>query len=642
MDIKELKQKITEANEAYRAGNPIMSDPEYDNLIDQLRLSSPDDELLAKVGTIQENDSRKKKLPYTMGSMEKIKTIDEYQSWLKKKHIPVDTKLVITPKYDGISLTVGEWANSAWTRGDGTYGVFIPEHFSHIRSKMTKGKNSLNIHSYGELIMKKSVFHEKYSSQYENPRNLVAGKVNEKIPSVDILSDLHYIRYGIHDERVAKSEQLITLNKLLNDTQVQFEIIKANQITEELLLSLYEKWSIDYEIDGLIIEIDDVHIRESIGMETNSNNPGYARAYKGSFEEIGETTVVDIKWQISKQRFMKPVIVTEPVRLNGATVTNFFGDNARFVNSYGIRPGAKLKVKRSGAVIPRIIEVNGIKVEKDKFPIISDELIQSHCSHCPSEIVWNDNNVEIMCSNVDCDGSQIQRNIAFFELMGVENVSDGTIEEFWERGYKTIKDILNLSITDLMSWNGWEKKKAEKVLLSIHSKMNNVPLERIQHASGFFFGMGSDKLGAINREKNNKTKEDILKIKGIAKKTADIYFLGIQKFWDWMVGLPITISSEEKLEVSGDKCKGWAVCFTGFRDKKLEQIIVSQGGEIKSGVSSKTTHLVMEQIGSGSTKEQNAKKLGIKIMSRMELESLFPDLSTSNKTTIKNDFSLDF
>ena len=120
--INVLKEKILKANEAYRLGNPIISDKEYDQLVEELELLSPDDELLTKVGHVVADETRKAKLPIEMASMNKIKSMDDINDWCRLKGISKNEVVIITPKFDGLSLCVNELTDDAFTRGDGEYG----------------------------------------------------------------------------------------------------------------------------------------------------------------------------------------------------------------------------------------------------------------------------------------------------------------------------------------------------------------------------------------------------------------------------------------------------------------------------------------------------------------------------------------
>lgn len=623
--IEQLKKEIIEANEAYRTGEAIMSDSEYDDLLEELTILSPNEELLLKVGHAPVDESRKRKLPIKMASMNKIKTIEEFKDWLRLKKIPEQAILILTPKFDGLSLCKNEVNGDAWTRGDGEYGQLSTE---HIKLIVHAGENKNDFYSFGEVIMSRKKFNEKYKGKMlgdkipKNPRNLVSGKMNDKKPH-SVLKDCDYIRYGLvqhnGDLKVDKDHQLDILNSL-NTFKVRYEKIKASEITTDFLVCLFKKWNQEYELDGIIIEVNDHELREKLGRETSTQNPVFARAFKGNFEEVKESKVLDITWQVSKQGYLKPVAQIEPIELDGATVSNVTGINARFVGGYGLKKGTSIMVKRSGMVIPLFVEINGVKVQKDFLPVENAPWPVFNCPVCDSSVKWNESGVELMCSNALCEGSNLQRIIAFFEILEVEGVSDGVCEILFNFGYNTIDKILNMSKDDMLSLEGFAKRKTEITFNNIHSKLKNVPLSKIQHASGCFEGLGSKKLLLLEHFEKTPTLSEVIAIEGFSDKSAEMYLKGLEPFKQFMKNLPITIRKTEKIKPVSNDLNGQSYVFTGVRRPDLETIIQSKGGTIGSGVSKNTSVLCMKEKGSGSSKEQKAIALGVRIVNVAELE----------------------
>jgi NAD-dependent DNA ligase len=626
--IEELKSQINKFNEAYRTGNALISDKNFDALVDELSELSPNDDLLSKIGYEVKDQSRKKKLPIIMASMNKIKTFEEFKHWIKLKKIPDNTELIITPKYDGLSLCVNERTLEAWTRGDGEYGQDVTKHYSLIKKQNHTLSSEGSFFSFGEVIMSRKNF-EKYKHEFKNPRNLVSGKMNDKHPS-DILKDLDYIRYGAdggkRSKDVDKETTITILNAHYNTVQVPYKKIKVSDITNsDLFFELFNEWNKSYELDGIILEINNAKLREELGRETSTNNPCFARAFKGDFEEVEESKVVDITYQISKLNHLKPVAHIEPVELDGALVSCVTAINEKFVVGYGLKKGSTVKVKRSGMVIPILLEIDGVKVERDKrdnyvFPFKTEKLSIHKCPVCSGEVEWNDNKIEAVCSNKECSGSELQRIIAFFEILEVEGVSDGICETMYQAGYNTIEKILKMSKEDMLHLEGFAERKADITYNSIHSKLKGVSLSKLQHASGCFVGLGSKKLELLEQFDTTPSKQEIINIEGFSDISADAYLGGIEKFNKFVKNLPVTIKKTEKTVQTSNDLNGQQFVFTGIRRKDLEQIIESKGGKIGSGVSKNTTVLVMKEKGSGSSKEKKAEELGIRIVTVEELE----------------------
>jgi NAD-dependent DNA ligase len=607
--IEKLKDLIVKANIAYREGSPIMSDSEYDILLEELSIMSPDDDLINKVGLPPKDESRKARLPIEMASMGKIKSLDALKNWIRLKEIPINSEVVITPKYDGISLCVNEITNQAFTRGDGTYGQKSNDHYQSISNKLTD--QNLFHFTYGEVMIPKSTFITKYSTEFANPRNLVAGLLNAKEIS-PILNDCKYIKYGgivvdkFKDKVKTKGELLSQLNSC-QTIEVPFRIEPIANLSEELFIELFKEWSKEYEIDGLIIEVNDLNLQNDLGRETSSNNPVWARAYKHpSFEQSATTDVIGISWNISKQGYLKPILHINPVKLDGVTVSNVTGNNARFVKDMGLGIGAKVVVKRSGMVIPIIADViQGVEFTMPNVPNID----------------WNENGIELVTLN-ETDDQKLKKIIAFFDILESDNVSEGVITQLWKSGHRSIKDILNLKIEDLQKIERFGKRKSEIVYNSIQKSINNISLSKLQHATGIFNGLGSKKLILLEHFQTKPSIEEVMQIEGFAEISAKIYVDNWDRFFEFVKDIPVKIEKKiESIKVSDD-LDGKQFVFTGVRRKDLEEIIESKGGKIGSSVSKNTTYLVMKEKGSGSSKENKAINLGVEILTVDDLINL--------------------
>ena len=606
--IEQLKEQIIKANDAYRLGQPIISDSKYDQLVDELSLLSPHDELLTKVGVEIADETRKGRLPIEVASMNKIKSMNDVDDWSRLKGISKKEMVIITPKYDGLSLCVNETTSEAWTRGDGEFGQKSNEHYSLIQNHLNLEKDSFRF-TYGEVMIPKQVFIDKYSVDFANPRNLVAGLLNSKTVS-NSLKDCQYIKYGAICNTIfdTKQEVLNELNKGQKN-KVQYYICELGDLSEGLLIELFHKFSTEFEIDGLIIELNDLSLQNKLGRETSSNNPIWARAFKHpSFEQSAETDVIGISWNISKQGLLKPILHITPVKLDGVTVSNVTGNNARFVKDLGLGIGAKVVVKRSGMVIPIIADV--ITPVEFVQPIIEGV-----------EVDWNEAGIELI-TLTETEDQKLKKIVAFFEILEADNVSEGVITQLWEAGYKTIKDILTLKTSDLEKIDRFGKRKADIVYKSIQKSVSNVQLSKLQHATGIFKGLGSKKLVLLEDFKTKPSVDQVMSIEGFAEVSAKSYIESYDIFFDFIKDLPVTIVEKVEAVKVGTDLEGKSFVFTGVRRTDLESDIESRGGKIGSGVSKTTTHLVMKAIGSGSSKEKKAIDLGVEVITVEQLEKM--------------------
>ena len=609
--IDKIVAKLEEANKAYRTGNAIMSDKDYDEMVDLLFSYDPENEFFSKVGLEVIDETRKSKLPIDMASMNKIKTIEDIHTWLRLKGISRNAEIVCTPKFDGLSLCHDEINTNTWTRGDGEYGQKSDEHYKLIQNHLSL-KSDVFSYTYGEVIMPKQVFADKYSTEFANPRNLVAGLLNSK-EITEPLKDLQFIKYGaIPNDGFyfkTKSDILDMLNSG-QEVKVNYHLFIAKDITEELLIELFRRWSTDYEIDGIILEVNDLALQESLGRETSSNNPCYARAFKhDSFEQRAEADVLGISWNISKHGLLKPVLHITPIKLDGVTVSNVTGNNAKFIKDMGLGVGAKVVVKRSGMVIPLIVEV--LQTVDFVMPTVDG-----------TDIDWNENGIELVTLS-ETDDQKLKQNVAFFEILEADNVSEGIITQLWDADYQTIEDILNVSQNKLEKIDRFGKRKAQIVYNSIQKSIKDVQLSKLQHATGLFKGLGTLRLVKLEHFKTKPTIEEVMEIEGFAETSARSYVESYDIFFDFIKNLPITI--KENVQI-GESLSGKTFVFTGIRLPDVEKIILSNGGKIGTAVSKNSSYLVMKAKNSGSSKEKKAIDLGVEILEVDELNNLLKDL----------------
>lgn len=607
--IDEIVNNIKNWNDAYRLGNPLVSDAQYDHIIEQLYEIDPTNEVFFEIGHVIIDEARKASLPTTMASMDKYKSIDDLmKKWINKIGMSPTDELIISPKLDGISFCVVEEKKQGFTRGNGEVGQKSDEHLKIV------GNNTLqnpipNCITFGEVVMSKQVFIDKYSEDFANPRNLVAGLFNSDDASEPI-SDCNYIRYGLVSDGLpfeTKKDKFDYLNK--NQTvPINYLVVKIQDLTEEILLDLFKEWSIEYDIDGLILEVNNLTKQEQLGRERNMN-PAWARAFKHpSFEMTAEAEILKIPYTISKQGYLKPVIHITPTKLDGATVRKITGNNARFIKRMGIGVGGKILVKRSGMVIPLVVAV----LEKKEFvyPLIEG-----------TEIGWNPSGAELMTLTVT-DEQRFKQAVSFFEILQTDGFSEGTIKQLWDNGYNSIHKISLITQLELSNLPGFADRKSEIVFKAIKAALNNVPLSKLQHASGLFKQLGSKKLLLLEDFNEVPTIEEITKIEGFAEVSALAYLDAIQEFNEFIQTLPVTISKKIIIEKVGNDLDGKVFVFTGVRSKEMEEKIISRGGKIASGISKNSTHLIMKATGSGSSKENKAMDLGITILMLAELETL--------------------
>lgn len=632
--IEELVKQIKGYYESYVVGMSQISDAEYDSLVDRLRELDPENELFKEaIPKTEISTDRMEMLPVPMFSLEKVKTVEELRKWAFEICQLKDTDtLIVTPKYDGISLLIDEWKPSAWTRGDGTEGQNSNKHF---KAMMNGVKNySSKFYTWGEAIFPINSF-LKNKGKYKSARNCVAGLFNS--PDADpMLQWVRYVRYGSSVES-NKSDQLDFLASRFDHvtpyTAISVSIFKnEDQVVRKLLDDLFRKEK-TYKCDGIVIEVNDIEKRRSLGRLPNMN-PRYAIAYKDpEWSEREPTKVTGIEWNISKDGKSKPVLLIEPVDLCGATVSRASGYNAKYICDNHICEGANIVIARSGDVIPKHLETLCFSFENYKA-MMDDMMI---CPSCGEPLAWDYTNTELICSNSDCEQKKIAELVYFFDTLGAEEFGWPTIQKIYQAGYKTVKSILNLTIKELTSIEGIGQSLAETLCSQfVKLRVSGIPLARLMTAYNVFKGLIAEKtcqkiFDGLDKESLLKVEdfttveiEKLTAIDGIGEITAEVFNNGVF-LYSFLEddGIRISYVAKEKVKAAENQM---AVCFSGLRNKEWEEILISKGHKVASGVSKKTTHLVVKDKNSVSSKAKKSKELGIPILDETDFVELLKTL----------------
>lgn len=638
-----LVQLIKEYNYAYRQGKPIVSDGEYDLLVEELRRKDPNNKLLQKaiIEEIDPFDKRMEKLPYPMYSLEKYKKVSDLVAFMKEVWgLEPTTEIIITPKYDGISLLCEDKAGHAWTRGDGVEGQKSDSHRMVMKGgvKVDLKKTPFQ-YTFGEAIFSKEDF-LKNKGEYKSARNCVAGLFNSNTVS-PLLSKVSFVRYGTNRDDMDKSDQFVYLERYYPKDQVAEWMVLSGanflipeKKIEAFLDRTFEKMSQKYKCDGLVIELNEASDRQRLGRYPNMN-PKYAVAFKNpSWSERADTKVVDVEWKVSKDRKVKPVIVVEPIDLCGATVTRATGHNAKYIVDNNICKGAMITIARSGDVIPKHIKT--IKHSSGEFAVMLSDMMS--CPYCHKPLRWDATRTELLCDNKECNASKAAGLVYYFSVLGTEDFRESTIMKFYEAGYRTPRSIINLSTQEMRNVEGIGYVLAENLYKQFQTyKKEGFGLARLLTANNVFEGAIAEKTCQMILDNMNDTAlmcvmdlepvplEYLLSIKGVAEKTAMAFNKGIETY-RWLEPDSVNVAFVRSPVKTVPAEKQMNVCFTGFRDKDLESRLIKLGHKIASGVTRNTTHLVVKELGSNSSKMQKAKELHIPIYTKKSFTALLNTL----------------
>ena len=366
--MNDIKQRIVEANKAYRAGTPIMSDQDYDDLLESIKSEMSEDEYEDFVatlneGTIEKNIDGKVKHPFVMGSLEKLKAEEPevVKKWIKEN---VEHSLSVSAKVDGISSRA-EYVNgklvSLTTRGDGYFGQDITS-----KAKYIKGLPQTILHGpwdnftgsiRGELVILRSDF-DGIKYKYANPRNACAGIMNRKDGDKKFNEAearlVSFVPYTILGNQYAKEEQfgilkdmgfMVADNVVVNPNGQDW---RGDDIVDWLFKTAQEE--LPYETDGLVI-------CDSEWRNEDKYRPDGCKAFKIN-QSAGITKIIGFDWGTpSANGKFTPVALLEPIQLAGTTVKRVTCNNITWMEKMGVEIGKTVKVLKSGEIIPKIVEV---------------------------------------------------------------------------------------------------------------------------------------------------------------------------------------------------------------------------------------------------------------------------------------------
>ena len=604
-------------NKYYCEDDPVLTDSEYDIIREFVLDKYPTNEI-AKSGhtkcklTITKN---KVKLPYELWSMDKIKpTTNEVAKWATTYTGPY----VISAKLDGISALYVNNKNESklYTRGNGVFGQDI----SHLIPYLIK-KEYKDMAFRGEIIITKENFNNYYKS-FANARNFVSGVVNKKTIDPTVLKHIDFVAYELINPEVVPSEQmkLFETNEI-NHVKFQITNTISNEFLSERLLAWRKEYQ--YDIDGIVVINDAIYPRPK-------QNPEYAFAFKMVIsEQVAEAKVVDVLWTPSKDGYIKPRVQIEKIILGGVTIEYATGFNAKFIEDNKIGIGAIITIIRSGDVIPHIVNVV-VPAEYVKFPDV--------------EYIWNDKHVDIILEDKENNSIVKNKNIlVFFQHLDVSGIGPGNIKRIISSGFNSVPKILAMKEEDFLTVDGFKEKMAKKIYESIQTQVEKSSLAQLMVASNIFGrGFGEVTFNKIlntlpdiltSNETNIIKKTKLLKVEGVASKTADNFIAHIQEFLNFItianleykIQPPISAPiPEQNPTVIDNILKNKQIVFTKFRDINLSQKIKDLGG-ILSEVVNKNTFVVIvkENIDEETTKTIKAKKLNIPIMTKTVFEETY-------------------
>jgi len=620
---KDIINVLLEADKAFfNSGQPKLTDDIYDIIKDYIRKKYPKDAYLKRVGADVDN---KVELPYYMGSQNKIKDSESEITKYKKKY---PGPYLISDKLDGVSgMFVYDGDNiKLYTRGNGREGQDI-SHLHKYISGFPKIKKQDKLAVRGEFIISKNNWDilKNQDDTLSNPRNTVSGAINSKILNKQLLKMIDFVAYTLVYPNLP--------NGLPELDKMKFNVVN-NNVIDDINLAFLSKNLEDsrknkYVIDGIVIS--DISKVYEIAL---GKNPEYSFAFKSihTLEQV-EVIVKEVEWNISKDKYMKPIVKFDEILLDDVKIKQATGFNAGYIEKNNIGPGSRIVIIRSGNVIPHIQYV--LTASANGKPSMPGELDKDY--------KWNDTHVDIIKisegRNADFD---IKNIVYFMKTADVDNMGPGNITKIYNAGFHDIKSILKIQKEDLLKIEGFKVKSADNILKSLE-KVKELDCLVLMDASnmlgrGFSYKkikMITDVYSSIlidnaeNREKSLKISiEDLMKVEGIAEISAKLFIENLPRFYEFYDILGIKSKgikenvdkSVEKTEKANIKDKKFI--FTGFRNKDYEKIIVENGGKIVTSISKSTNYLIVKNKTEKSGKIDKATELGVKILDITDFEML--------------------
>jgi len=670
MDKKQAKIRIDELNKltAYYAKKyydddaPEISDFEYDMLMNELKnLEKEFPEFIQKTsltqkvgGTVKEGFAKvEHEVPLqSLQDVFSFEEVEDFDERVKKEN--KDISYVVETKIDGLSVSLeykeGEFIRGA-TRGNGQVGEDVTENLKTIKNIPQILKEPIDIIVRGEVFIGKEDFEKLNEKQDEdekfaNARNLAAGSLRQLDSSIAATRPLDIFIFNVQkcETKAFKShyESLEYLKSIGFNVNPVILLCKTVKEVKEAIKKIGEdREFLNFGIDGAVVKVDELDIREQIG--TTFKTPKWAVAYKYPPEQK-ETLLKDIVCQVGRTGALTPMAILEPVVVAGSKISKTTLHNEDFIKEKDLKIGDRVIIQKAGDVIPEVVKA---VVEKRTGNEQSFNM-PTICPVCGSQVIRVPGQAVNKCIGIECPAKNL-RNIIHFaskEAMNIEGLGEKVIEQLLEKGLiSNIADIYSLKQEDIASLKKNGKKFAENLINAINlSKENN--LDRLINALGIEqVGAKSAKILAKTfknmDELANSTFEKLMFVEDIGEITANSireFFMQeqtkdlLEKLKEAGVNMSIQEEGEED-----NRFLGKTFVLTGsleqYTREQAGEIIEKFGGKVSGSVSKKTTYVLAgEEAGS---KLKKAQELGVQIISEKDFNEMIKKWFTFQTTNDK-------
>ena len=641
--IEELTALLQDANYRYYVlDDPHMPDFEYDRLMRELEeleqanpeLASPDSPT-RRVGGEALSKFQEVVHPVPLMSLQDVFSMEELADFLEKTRDGADIPFSVEPKIDGLSVAL-EYENGRFirgaTRGDGNVGEDVTENLKTIRSiPMTLESALSRLIVRGEVYMPKKSFEKLNAAQeaagkppFANPRNAAAGSLRQLDPKIAAKRGLDILIFNIQlSEGVSfiSHSQSLEYLKSLRFKVIPYRLLSSvKDIQQEVAAINDRRENLPCDIDGAVVKVDDLVLRERLG--TTAKFPRWAAAYKYP-PEIKETLVEDILVQVGRTGVLTPKAVVRPVRLAGTTVTNATLHNQDFISQRDIRIGDTVRIRKAGEIIPEILDVVLSKRPDDSQPYT----LPDRCPVCGAPVERDEDGAFLRCTGAECP-AQLSRNIAHFvsrDAMDIDGLGSAIVDTLIEKGLvKSPGDIYDLTEDEISCL--WKSgKTAARKLISAIEASKQQDLGRLIYALGIRqVGAKTGKIlashfGSMDALMDAEL-DELTQVPDIGEVTG-------KSIWEWFrqeqsihlihrlreAGLNFTCTRT----VTDDRFAGKTIVLTGtlsrFTREEATEKIELFGGKTSGSVSKRTSFVVSGE--NAGSKERKARELGIPVLS---------------------------
>ncbi len=636
----------------YIMNDPLISDGEYDHLYKALEkteeahpeLATADSPTMRVAPSLTTSFKTVQHL-VPMLSLENSYNADDLTDWDRKARelsgLP-EMEYCVEPKFDGASISLvyeNDLFTRGATRGDGVDGEEITTNLKQIRSvPLSADFSSLGIQQIeirGEVLMNKKNF-KKYNDQLAeqnlpplaNPRNAASGTLRIKDPREvskrNLEAFLYHISYTLPQAGKQIPAKMHTHSGSLDmlwelgfrSPVKEKKVFKGIRAVIDYCLEFEkERDDLPYEIDGMVIKVNDLKLQDKLGMTTH--HPRWAIAFKFKARQ-GTSTLRQVEFQVGRTGSITPVAKIDPVPIGGVTVSSISLHNEDFIKEKDIRLGDQVLVERAGDVIPYIVKSLADLRNGDEKVI----RFPTHCPVCGDALYKPEEEAVWRCPNMNCKAQVVERIIHFTskDAMDIRGLGEANIRKFFELGWITdVPSIYDLPYDQMRQLEGMGEKSVTNLQEAIE-KSKSQPLHRLITALGIRY-VGETTAKALAQQTGHLmdlagySREELLQIEDVGVKVADSIYQFFHnedniQMLKKLEKLGLTLKSTKERNTGGN-LSGKTFLFTGTLQKMkrsdAEEIVEKHGGKLLSGVSSKLNYLVVgEDAGS---KLEKAKKI---------------------------------